>query len=352
MAILHPTLDLTMESIDDSPSAIHELPPAPAYIGALDIGGTKIAASIANADGPLARVTQPTVKTGSERAVAEQAVAMLRAACRQARVAPDQVRDLGVASCGPFVQIDGALALVTPNLCGGIGAPGLPNDWQSIPLERVLREHYPNVTIDNDCVAALIAERTFGAVQDEPNCAYVTWSTGIGFGLCVDGHVLRGKRGNAGHAGHMLMSERSDALCGCGNRGDLESLVSGRNLEQRFGKPAAELFAAAAAGRVAERAILAQAAHWFGRALYNLVAALDLRRFAIGGGVWTHHADWLAPLVQAEIESHLPVLTQGVTVVPARLGSLVGDIGAFCLAMPSQWLPDWHAREPWRRLEP
>jgi len=340
MTISRPSLTMESGSIDTPPT----------FIGALDIGGTKIAACVADASGPLARVTQPTVKSGSERAVAEQAVALLRAACRQAHVAPERVRDLGVSSCGPFVRNDGMLALVTPNLCGGSGAPGLPNDWQSIPLEQVLREHYPNVAIDNDCVAALIGERTFGALQDEPDCAYVTWSTGIGFGLCVDGHVLRGKHGNAGHAGHMLMSERSDALCGCGNRGDLEALVSGRNLEQRFGKPAAELFAAAAAGQVAERAILAQAAHWFGRALYNLVATLDLRRIVIGGGVWSHHADWLAPLVQAEIDQHFPTLTRGVTIGPARLGPLVADVGAFCLALPPAWLADWRARQPWQRL--
>ncbi|WP_375183350.1 hypothetical protein [Marinobacter sp.] len=53
-----------------------------------------------------------------------------------------------------------------------------------IPLEKVLCERFASVVIENDCVAALAGERMFGAVQDEPNCAYVTWSTGVGFGLC------------------------------------------------------------------------------------------------------------------------------------------------------------------------
>ena len=324
----------------------------PTYIGALDIGGTKVAASVAHAGGPLARVTQATIKTGAERAVADQAVALLRAACRQARVAPEAIHTVGVSSCGPFIRTEDGIAVVAPNLCGGSGAVGLPNDWQSIPLERVLREHFGTVAIANDCVAALIAERTFGAVQGEPNCAYVTWSTGIGFGLCVDGMVLRGKHGNAGHAGHMLLSEQSDALCGCGNRGDLEALVSGHNLELRFGRPARELFAAAAAGGSAERAVIAQAARWFGRALYNLVAALDLRCFVIGGSVWTHHAQWLTPLVQKEIDNHFPILTQGVSVLPAALGVLVADIGAYCLVMPPEWVPAWRQTQPWRLLVP
>ncbi len=321
-------------------------------IGALDIGGTKIAASIASASGPLARLSQPTVKAGSERAVAEQAVALLHAVCRQAGIAPAALRQLGVSSCGPFVYGTRGLEVAAPNLCGGSGARGLPNDWRSIPLEQVLREHFATVTIANDGVAALIAERSFGALQDEPDCAYVTWSTGIGFGLCVDGHVLRGKRGNAGHAGHMLISEQSDALCGCGNRGDLEALVGGRNLELRCGKSAQQLFAGAARGDAADLALVTQAARRFGRALYNLVAALDLRRIVVGGGIWSHHAAWLAPLVQGEIDSRFPHLTQGVTVQSPALGALVADIGAFCLVLPPEWVEPWRQARPWQLLVP
>ncbi|HTN66690.1 MAG TPA: ROK family protein [Burkholderiaceae bacterium] len=324
---------------------------SPSYIGALDIGGTKLAASIANAGGPLARVTQATQKTGSERAIPEQALALLDTACRQAGVAPSAVRHVGVASCGPFARTEHGLAVVAPNLCGGSGALDVPNDWQSIPLEQVLREQFSTVVIENDGTSALIGERTFGALQDEPDCAYVTWSTGIGFGLCVDGHVLRGKRGNAGHAGHMLLAEQSDALCGCGNRGDLEALAGGHNLGRRCGKPVRELFAGAAHGDAADLALVTEAARHFGRALYNLVAILDLRRIVVGGGIWSHHAAWLAPLVQAEIDSRFPLLTQGVSVQSAALGTLVTDLGALCLVMPAEWLPAWRQTQPWRALQ-
>lgn len=318
------------------------------YIGALDIGGTKISASVANAGGLLARVTLPTVTRGSESAVAEQAAALLHAACRRARLTPAALQRVGVSCCGPFVPTADGLAVVAPNLCGGSGAVGLPNNWQAIPLERVLRDHFGAVAIDNDCIAALVAERTFGVLQGVADCAYVTWSTGIGFGLCVDGRVLRGKRGHAGHAGHMLISEQADALCGCGNHGDLEALAAGHNLELRHRKSARQLFTAAAAGEGAEYAIAAQAARWFGRALYNLVAALDLRRFAIGGSIWRHHADWLAPLVQYEIDSRFPLLTQGVSLQSAALGALVTDFGALCLVLPPEWIPAWRQTEPWR----
>ncbi|HEX7634034.1 MAG TPA: ROK family protein [Noviherbaspirillum sp.] len=321
------------------------------YIGAIDIGGTKIAALVADRNGPLARIVQPTVKTGPERALAEQAVALLDEACRQAGVERAEVRSIGVGSCGPFVREGGMLGLSTPNICGGIArGSDLPNDWTVIPMERVLREHFDHVRMENDCVAALVAERTFGAVKDEPDCAYVTWSTGIGFGLCVDGQILHGKHGNAGHAGHMLLSER-DALCGCGNRGDVEALTSGRNLGNRLQMSAADLFRSARGGNTAAHAAAVEAAQWFGRALYNIVATLDTRIFVIGGTVWVNHGEWLAPIVQQEISSRLPALTQDVTLVLAAVGPLVADVGALCLVLPQEWIAPWRSSEPWKKLE-
>jgi glucokinase len=320
-------------------------------IGALDIGGTKIAASIANEDGPLARLTAPTVKSGTVRALPEQAIALLESACAKAGVDPALLRSVGVSSCGPFVDLDGGIGLAAPNICGGEeGAADLPNDWKAIPLQQVLQERFAHVLIENDCVAALAAERTFGAVQGEPNCVYVTWSTGVGFGLCVDGNMLRGKGGNAGHAGHMLMSENSDAQCGCGNVGDVEGLISGRNLGNRLGKSTQDVFDAARVGDPQARELALEAARRFGRALYNVTAVLDTRVFVIGGSVWTHHGDWLAETVQQEIASRLPAITRGVRIMPAMLQGLVADVGAFSLAMPREWIPGWRATQPWKSL--
>lgn len=321
------------------------------FIAAVDIGGTKMAAMVAGRSGPLARVSQPTIKSGTERALPEQTLSLIGQACAQAGVRVEAVAAVGVASCGPFIHERGEVVLSSPNLCGArAGAVDLPNDWETIPLERVLRERFAHVAIENDCVSSLVAERSFGAVLDEPNCVYVTWSTGVGFGLCVDGRVLRGKNGNAGHAGHILMSEEDDALCGCGNRGDLEALVSGRNLGNRLGMPASALFQAARDGDPNANEIAMRAAERFGRALYNVTAILDTRVFVIGGSVWQHHGDWLAPVVHQEIASRFPALTAGVKLLPAALGPLVTDIGALALVIPLEWIPEWRRSAPWQKL--
>ncbi len=318
----------------------------------LDIGGTKMAATVANANGPIVRMVQATVKSGSSDALANQALTLIHAVCKKADVLTEQILALGIGSCGPFVKRDGFIELVSPNLCGGLShASDLPNDWISIPLENLLSKHFPKVTIENDCVTALCAERAFGNLQNELHCAYVTWSTGIGFGLAVDGHILRGKNGNAGHAGHMLLSETSTAECGCGNIGDVEALISGRNLQNQFGRASQDIFDAAKAGEPQAQAIARQSAIWLGRALFNITATLDINTFAIGGSVWQHHGVWLLPFVMQEISSRLPALTKGVKIINPGLENHVVDGGALYLAMPVDWLESWRTNHYVTRLE-
>ena len=163
------------------------------------------------------------------------------------------------------------------------------------------------------------------------DCAYVTWSTGIGVGLCVDGHVLRGKNGNAGHAGHSFVVDDQDALCGCGNRGDVESLVAGNAIARRFGHDAADWLGRASAGDAAAQENVDGLCRILGRMLYNLVATLDLQRISLGGSVFWHHRAYLLPRLQAHVQAHFPALTQGVILAPAGLGDRVGDYAALAL---------------------
>lgn len=311
----------------------------------VDLGGSKIAVSLAagglGAPGQppalLARRAEPTAKTGTPDAVARQILRMIAAACAEAGVRVQDLEAVGVSSCGPFVMNDGLIELAAPNICGGLAGParGLPNDWASVPLEAPLREKFADVRIANDGIGALQAERRWGALQGLDHCAYVTWSTGIGCGLCVDGHVLRGKNGNAGHAGHMFVSDNVDALCGCGNMGDLEALVAGNAVARRFAAggyaDAAGVFSAARAGDAQAVALVDELCRVMGRALYNLVVTLDLERISLGGGVFWHQRDYLLPRLQSFISGKLPALTDGFSLVPAGLGDRVGDFGALAL---------------------
>ncbi len=315
------------------------------YHACVDIGGTKVAVSLADSQSQsnlqlYARRAEPTAKEGSASALAEQIIRMIDAACAEHGIAPAQVASVGVSSCGPFVLQSGMLALAAPNICGGLGGSlggasvGLPNNWTCAPLQAPLSQRYRAVRVENDAIGALEAERRWGALTGIDHCAYVTWSTGIGVGLCVDGRVLRGKNGNAGHAGHMFVSSHRDTICGCGNTGDLESVVAGNAIPRRFGQDAAAIFAAASAGDAMATAHIDELCQVMGRALYNLIVTLDLQRISLGGSVFWHHQELLLPKLRAEVAGKLAALSDGCDIVPAGLGLRVGDLAALALVTP------------------
>jgi len=303
----------------------------------VDVGGTKVAVSVADRHGMHAREVEPTATAGTNDALAQQVLRLIARSCAQAGIAQSDVGAVGVSSCGPFVIRDGCVELAAPNICGGLAgkARGLPNDWTSAVLEAPLRAAFPSVHVANDALAALVAERRWGALQGLEHCAYVTWSTGIGVGLCVDGHVLRGKNGNAGHAGHMFVDDNDDALCGCGNFGDIEGQVAGNALARRFGASgfadAAALLLAAKGGDPRANAIVDAVCRVMGRMLYNIVATLDLQTIAMGGSVFWHHREFLLPKLMSHIDGKLPALTDGFTLVEAGLGDRLGDYAALAL---------------------
>ncbi len=308
----------------------------------VDIGGTKVAVSLA-ADGVgldgsarplLGRCSEPTAKTGDNTAVAEQILRLVDEVCAEQKVAREAVKRIAVSSTGPFVRSDGAIEIASPNICGGIAGPGrgLPNDWMTAPIEAPLAEHFDVVRVENDAVGALEAERRWGALKGIEHGAYVTWSTGIGVGLVVGGRTLQGKNGNAGHAGHSYVADDdNDALCGCGNHGDVESLVAGNSIQRRFDQSAKELFDAARAGDTRANERIDALVRVMGRLLYNLIATLDLERISLGGSLFWFQKDLLLPKLKGEIEGKLPPLTRGVELVPAGLGDQVGDYAALAL---------------------
>ena len=322
----------------------------------VDIGGTKVAVTLARSKAagddllPGTRCAEPTAKTGPRDALAQQVLRLIDEACAKAEqqgVALEAITAVGVSSCGPFILNQGAVELVTPNICGGMAGParGLPNNWPSAPLEApvraALQARLPAgarllVRVENDGVSALEAERLWGALKGLDHCAYVTWSTGVGAGLCVDGQVLRGKDGNAGHIGHIFVTDDLNddgerALCGCGNLGDVEALAAGDAMQRRWGLDTPTLMHNARSGDAAALAKVDQACRVMGRALYNLVVLMDLQCISLGGSVFLHNQDLLLPRLRAHIDGKLPALTKDFTLVPAGLGAQVGDYAALAL---------------------
>lgn len=310
-----------------------------APVACVDVGGTKVTVSVVDERGVQGWLTEPTVKEGASDALGQQVVRMIGLSCAAAGISAEWIAAVGIASCGPFVLNQGLVELAAPNICGGLAGAGrgLPNRWTSAVLEAPVRHIFPDVRVCNDGIGALQAERRWGALQGFDHCAYVTWSTGIGVGLCVDGRILKGKNANAGHAGHMFVSDNDDALCGCGNVGDVEGLIAGNAIPRRFSEQgftdAAALLGAAKAGHADALALVDELCRIMGRTLYNLVVTLDLQAISLGGGVFWHHRDFLLPRLDAHIQGRLPALTTGVKLLPAGLQNKVGDYAALALVV-------------------
>jgi glucokinase len=135
----------------------------------------------------------------------------------------------------------------------------------------------------------------------------------------------------------MFVSDNDEALCGCGNRGDVEALIAGNAIPRRFAAQgiadAPSLFAAARAGEPQAQAVVDDLCRVMGRALYNLTILFDLQRISLGGSVFWHHRDFLLPKLQSYVQGKLPALTEGVDFVPAGLGDRVGDYAALALVV-------------------
>lgn len=188
-------------------------------VGGIDLGATNLRVAVADDEGAiLGRADRETPDADGDAVTAAVTSALSRAA-DAAGVQPTALGAVGVASVGPLDSTTGVV-LDPPNILGA----------DRIALRDALEAVTGSeVVVSNDAIAALRAERAAGA---PPNTVYLTLSTGIGAGACVDGHVLRGTRGNAAEMGHIVVDPGGALDCNCGATGHWEAYCSGTALPE------------------------------------------------------------------------------------------------------------------------
>ncbi|MBN1539748.1 MAG: ROK family protein [Candidatus Thermoplasmatota archaeon] len=321
-------------------------------IAAVDIGATKITASLFSRDEILIRLYQRTRLEGTPETVPLQVMELLDRSLSMTGLGSESLLFVGISSAGPFFKEEGRTSLLCPNMCGGMNPERglLPNDWVSIPLAKELEKRYQDLVIENDAVAGAIAERLFGAGRGSDNLLYVTWSTGIGTGAFVDGKLLRGRNGNAPHGGHIHLVDDGPP-CGCGSHGHLESLASGMAIAREYGGGASTSDVLDAYKRGDSKAVevVHEAARYLSRGLASMSVILDPDTIIIGGSVFLNNTDILLPLLMEEFFRSFPAMTKGVRVVPSELGEHLGDMGALSLVIPEEWIEEWRKSRPWEK---
>lgn len=310
---------------------------------ALDLGGTKLAAAAFSDDGEvLHRVSAPLgARYGADVAwlMAEQCDALREHLARHGEGEPEVA---GVAV--PGIYRAGAGTVWAPNIRG----------WDDYPLRDELQRALganTRVVIDSDRAAYILGETWRGAARDARNAIFLAVGTGIGAGILVDGHVLRGHGDIAGAIGWLALDrpwQPAYESCGCFEHhasGPGIAKVAREHLARRITYdgalrdiPPVELsaehvFNEYAHGDALARAVLDEAVAFWGMAAANLVSLFNPETIVFGGGVFGPAASFLGRIRDEAERWAQPIAIRQVTFVESALGGDAGLFGAARLAL-------------------
>jgi len=299
---------------------------------AIDVGGTKFAAGLVE---PGGRVTSWAQTATPQELDAEQLWrtldALLTRVLTEAGV--DQVTGLSGVGCGCGGPMEWPAGKVSP-----LNIPA----WRAFPLRDRLAERFTGlpVRLHNDAICLAVGEHWRGAGRGRSTMLGIVVSTGVGGGLVLDGRLINGATGNAGHIGHVVV-DPDGPPCVCGGRGCVEAIARGPALAAwaqaqgwRPGQPqvtAKDLADDAAQGHPVALQAMRRAGHALGIAIASATHLCDLEVVPVGGGLSQAGSLLFEPLEEA-LRRHVGLdFARNVAVVPAALGQSAGLVGAAAL---------------------
>lgn len=238
----------------------------------IDIGGTKLAAALVDdALNLLERRELPTPASKTPDALRD---------ALQTLVEPLFPRATRVAIASTGIIRDGVLLAINPLNLGGL---------LNFPLTKTLEAitGLPTLAV-NDAQAAAWAE--YHALHgDYRDMVFLTVSTGVGGGVISRGNLIAGTGGLAGHLGHTL-ADPNGPMCGCGRRGCVEAIASGRGIAaaaqgELAGCDARTIFTRAGQGNEQATQLIHRSAHTLARLIADVKATTDCQCVVIGGSV-------------------------------------------------------------------
>ena len=308
------------------------------YILGFDIGGTKCAVITAKWDGEAITVCKKE-KCATDHTIG--AHAMLKKLIAMADGILERTPDKIGISCGGPLDSQKGIIMSPPNLPG----------WDMIHIVEILEAHYGvPVHLQNDANACALAEWKFGAGKGTRNMIFLTFGTGLGAGLILDGKLYGGTNGNAGEVGHIRMSKNGPI--GYGKAGSLEGFCSGGGIAMLGLQLAREQIAkgvypmylqkgmreecvnaktiadAAQMGDATAKEVYRISGSYLGKGLALLIDILNPEAIVIGS-IFARSGDLLADAMQEEIEKEaLSLSKEACRVLPAALGDEIGNYAA------------------------
>ncbi|MGH9536775.1 MAG: ROK family protein [Terriglobales bacterium] len=312
--------------------------PDQAVVVGVDIGATAVKAAFVSADGELLKsFHQPSPRSS---AALHDFVHLVLEQSKQ------PVRGVGIGCKG---VIDTATSRVN-------SLPGDLNFLEGQLLADVVAPGKLPLYADNDARTALIAEVLWGAARGKRNAVLLTLGTGVGGAALVDGVVLRGASGAAGHLGHMTI-DLHGGLCICGNRGCVETRFSSRAIESDYlahlhraaptklsigsaGEPPSTeaIFRAAAQGDESARCVLDRALEYLAGTLVSVLHIFDPEVLILGGNIAEAGPELLAPIHEQIAHRTRILLRREIPIVFQSLVGYGGVAGAAGLVFLQQGL--------------
>jgi predicted NBD/HSP70 family sugar kinase len=296
------------------------------YCFAADLGGTKLAAALADAQGQIvAELTEPTDPRGAVH-VAEQITDCANRLAQSAGIEVARARHVVVGIPGAVDPRTGRVSL-TPNIAG----------LEDFDVLGYLRGRFgPNVAIENDVNLAMLGEHALGCAGGCRNAAFLALGTGAGLGLLIDNKLFRGACGAAGEIADMPIGRTpTSPNQSVSNAFELEvgSIAIVDRYRRGGGTTATtvrDIFSLLEQGDEVAEAVLDTTARWVALALVTLQSLLDLELIVFGGSIGVR------PELYQRVQHVLPALfPRPIAIAPSQLGDRAGLIGAIHAAAQS-----------------
>ena len=299
----------------------------------LDIGGTKCAISTGeSADGKIKILSREEFPTAglSWHQVLEEFARRIEVLTSTSPVPhspfPVPLSSIGISCGGPLDSKRGVI-MSPPNLPG----------WDDVPVVKFFEDrfHVPTA-VQNDANACALAEYLYGSGRGVKNLVFMTFGTGLGAGIIIDGKLYSGSNDNAGEIGHIRLAPTGPV--GYNKEGSAEGFCSGAGMA-RLAKirkgldlTTKELFARVRAGDPDCTEVFRESAEKLATILAFTIDILNPEVIALGG-VFMRNADLFMPVVDPILDREaLPLARKVCRIVPAELGENIGDYAALAVA--------------------
>ncbi|MBC2582539.1 ROK family protein [Clostridium sp. DJ247] len=308
------------------------------YVIGIDLGGTKINGVVTDLNGVV--LSQYTISTNAdqgEEVVLDRIIQVIDNVIETSGKSISEIKSIGIGSPGPLDAKHGVI-ITTPNL-----------PFKNFELVKPIQDKYGLPThLDNDANVAAIGEFMFGAGKGTENMVYITVSTGIGGGAIINGKIYRGNTSNALEIGHNTILP-DGPRCNCGNYGCAEALSSGTAIGREATKAVEsgadttlknydkvtsyEVFKEAEKGDKVSKEILNKSLDFLGICVANIIVTFDPEMVVIGGGVSKGGQIVFDKVQEVVNERCFKAMTETCRILPAKLSTDAGVIGAAALAI-------------------